>query len=801
MLKNDLKSALRSLRRHLGYTSINVVGLAVGIAVCLLITLYVRYELSYDDFHEDADRIVRVVSDWGDFSVPATNPPMLRALKSEWPNVPMATLNRTGGLVAHQERQFEVDNIYFANPGFFDVFSFDLKRGSPDDVLTRPFTVVLTPEMAERYFPDADPIGKTVTLENQFEAEVTGIVEPAPETSHFHYDVLVSWNTLNAVFNLDESQNWSNNAYHAYLKAPRGRSLSQMDAQLSNIRKQHGGAEKNTAALSLQPITSIHLYSNHDAELEANGNVAYVWLFGIVAVFVLILACVNFTNLATARGLERAREVGVRKAVGAGQRQLIRQFLVEAVVLAGTGLLLAVALAAAAMPLFRTLTGTSVTLGVLAEPFTVVALLAITMTAALGAGGYPAFVLSRFDPVEVLRGRSRDGGRGATLRKGLVVFQFATAVTLIAGTLVAFWQLDYLRSANLGFDQERVLTLNVPGNAAQSDRLDRASALPDELLQTAGVEAVSMTSERFPSELLNGAGITFEGAGVAVDTAAGLRAVAVAPGYFEALGVDPIAGRTFSRGRADTTGFVVNRAGYERIVQQMPEPPASPREAIGRPMVANWTSRLEGPLLGVVENFHLATLRERVEPMVFFYDPQFIDTYLVRLAPGDVRQTLDQVETTWQRVFPDWPFQYQFADQAFDAAYRAEQQMGRLFGVFAGLAILIACLGLFGLAAYTAQQRTKEIGIRKAVGASVPQIVGLLTKDFALLVLGAIVVAVPVAYVGLHRWLETFAYHVELGPTVFLLAGGGALLVAVLTVAVHAFRAARIDPAQVLRSE
>jgi putative ABC transport system permease protein len=499
--------------------------------------------------------------------------------------------------------------------------------------------------------------------------------------------------------------------------------------------------------------------------------------------------------------VERAREVGVRKAVGAGRGQLIRQFLLEAVVLSGAALVLTVGLVALALPLFRTLTGTSITFSILTDPFTLAALVGITVIAALGAGSYPAFVLSRFDPAQALRGRSRDGGHGATLRRGLVVFQFAAAVCLIAGTGAAFLQLDYLRAADVGFDPSQVLTVEAPGNPMQGDLRTRFAAFKQELLQQPTVDHVAIASERFPTELLNGAAMYLTGAGVSVDSVRSMRMVDVGTDFFETIGVEIVAGRTFRQGADSSWSFVVNRAAYEVLARQLETPPTGPEELIGREVLSGWRGGQRGPLIGVVENFNLSTLHEAIEPVVFFREGRNLDTYLVRIRPGDVDAALAAVAATWQRVFPDWPFQYTFADAAFDQAYRTEQRLGQLVGVFAGLAVLIACLGLFGLAAYTAQQRTKEIGIRKAVGASVVSIVALLSRDFATLVAIAIALAVPVAYVGLHQWLTTFAYRIDLGPALFAGAGGVALIVAVLTVGVQALRAARTDPAQVLRSE
>lgn len=801
MFTNTLKVALRNLRRHAGYAAINIVGLAVGIAVCLLITLYVRHELSYDDFHDEADRIVRVVSDWGTFSVPATNPPMVRTLRTEWPDVPIATLFRVDGLVSHGPTRFEEDDIFFASTEFFDVFSFPLVRGSTATALEQPFTVVITPELAKKYFGDEDPIGQTLRLENQIDVEVTGIIEAAPETSHFRYDLLLSWPTADALLGFDYSRDWGRNAFYTYLKVPAAQSIAALEDRLPDLVERHAGADWNGAELSLQPITQIHLHSHHDLELEANGRAAYVWIFGLIAACVLLLAGVNFVNLATARAVDRAHEVGVYKALGADRGRLVRQFLLEAVVLSGGAFVLAIGLVALALPLFRTLTGTAMARSVLVDPFTLAALVGITLVAALGAGSYPALVLSRFDPARALRGRSRDGGQGATVRRGLVVFQFAAAVCLIAGTGVAFLQLDYLRSADLGFDQSRVLTIEAPGNPTQGNLQKRFAAFEQELLRQPAIDRVAIASEQFPTELLNGAGMRLTGTDVSVDSVRSLRVVDVGADFFETVGVSPVAGRTFRGGPDSSWAFVVNRAAYEVLAGQLDEPPAGPKALIGREVMSGWRGGRHGPLLGVVENFHFSTLHEAIEPIVFVQEGRNLDTYLVRIRPGEAEAALTAVEATWRRLFPDWPFQYTFADQAFDAAYRTEQRVGRLFGVFAGLAVFIACLGLFGLAAFMTQRRTKEIGVRKALGASVPGIVALLSKEFAQLVAVAFAIATPVAYFAMQRWLADFAYRIDLGVGVFLLAGGLALAIALLTVSVQSIRAATTDPVKALKYE
>ncbi|NBB75451.1 MAG: FtsX-like permease family protein [Bacteroidetes bacterium] len=789
------------MRRHAGYTAINVVGLAVGITVCLLITLYVRHELSYDRFHDDADRIVRVVSDWGDFSVPATSWPVVKSLEADYPDIPIARLLQTDAVIEYEDTQYGGEDIFITNPSFFDVFSFSLRRGDPETALRRPYTAVITPALAQKYFDGADPIGKTVTVDNQYQVEITGIAEAAPTASHIHYNMLVSWATLNAAFNYEEQfeESWGANSIYTYLLLPEGAPPSMIESQFPDFIDRHAGEDWNGATLSLQPLTSIHLHSHHNSEIEPNSTVAVLSVFGLIAALVLVLACVNFMNLATARATERATEVGVRKTVGAARGQLIRQFFAESMLMAALALGLALVLAVAALPVLQTLTGLSFTAGGVLRPSTLAALVVITGVAGGLAGSYPALYLSRFQPTHVLRGRFRSGGGNARLRQVLVVFQFAISAVLIVGTGVAYQQLGYLRSAPLGFDQEQVISVPM-----QSGNLVRQySTFRSELLQAPEVTNVSVASTELPSELPDGNGFGFADAGLPRDSLRGLRMIGVGHDFFETLGVAVVAGRTFSLDRpSDSTAFVMNEEAFRLLAQDLPKAINSPQDVIGR-RIKSWGDWPFGdaPLIGVVDNFHMATLHEAVEPMIFFIRPDMFNTYYVRFKTASVQEAVASLEVTWQRVFPDWPFAYTFADQSFDAAYRAEQRLGQLFGLFAGVAILIACLGLFGLAAFTTQQRTKEIGIRRALGATVMGVVALLTKDFVRLVAVAVVLAAPVAYFALDQWLKTFAHRIDLGASVFLIAGSGALLVALLTVSVQALRAARTDPARALRSE
>ncbi|PEN11197.1 hypothetical protein CRI94_16555 [Longibacter salinarum] len=800
MLNNYLKTAARSIRRNAGYAAINVIGLAVGIAVCLLIAVFVRYELSYDDFHENSERTYRIVSDWGDFSVPATSWPLVKAFETDYPDVQVVRIDPVTAILDHDEQRFTRERIFVANSAFLDVFSFDLLRGDRASALERPETALVTPAAAKRFFGTAEAIGQTLRVNGEEEVEVVGIVEAAPAASHFHYDVLVSWSTLDAWMNYSEvrADAWGANGIYTYLQLPDGMSRSALESELPDLIERHAGADWNGSTLSLQPLTAIHLHSNHNMEIEANGSIAVLYVFGVIGLFVLLLACVNFMNLATARATERAAEVGVRKTIGAYRGQLIGQFFAESMLLAFVALVIALAVAAAVTPLVSKAIGLPLTTGMLLAPGALALLLVITMAAGLLAGSYPALYLSRFQPATALRGSTEPTGAAHRLRQGLVVFQFAVSTILIIGTTAAYLQLDHLRTASPGFNAEQVVTVPMQSD----DAMSAYASFRDQALRSPHILGVSVGSVDFPSELLDGNGYGFAGTGVPDDSLLGIRTISVGHDFFETLGVPVVAGRTFSRERAaDSTAYVVNRTALRLMQRQAPDV-LSAEEAVGRTIRAwgDWPFS-PAPLIGVVDDVHFATLREQVEPMIFYIEPDDYSTLYVRVDAAQTEAALADLRGTWENVHAAWPFEYAFADQRFASSYRAEQRLGILFALFSALAILIACLGLFGLAAFTARQRTKEIGIRKALGATAAQVVGLLTKEFVRLVALAVVVAMPVAYVLMSRWLDTFASHISLGASVFLIAGLGAMVTAVVTVSVQAFRAARLDPTKALRTD
>jgi putative ABC transport system permease protein len=795
MLRNYLLVALRSFRRRLGFASINVVGLGVGIACCAVIALYVWGELSYDEFHEDAELIYRVESDWrpagGNISLASVNFPFVRVLRTEYPEYPIATFWRGGGSgsVQRGEMIFREENIFYASPEFFDVFSFGVERGDEATALTEPNTVVLTREIAQRYFGDEDPIGETLRLFNEDDFTVVGVLAPPAGPTHLPLTVLIYWDT-------EFDPSWGANNAFTYIRFPSHEAAAAMEASFPDLIERHAGDSWPGSTLSLRPLTDIHLHSNHTGELSAGGNSAYVTLFGIVAVFILLLAGVNFVNLSTARSLERAREVGVRKSMGAFQGQLSRQFLTEAVVLAFAGLMVAVLLVAVAVPLLTALIDRPLLPNAGMLLLAVAVAVGGTLLVGVGGGLYPAFALSRFDPVEVLRGRFSAGRGGVRLRQGLVVFQFAVAVVLLVGTFVVYNQLQYLRTADLGFDESQVLAVRGPG-ATTEQRLAFFEVLEAE----ASIEKVASLSENMPAELRGGTSARLADLPPTEDdeTPQGfqVRPVGVSAEFFTTLGVPLLAGRDFRAGSsADSASVIFNESAARALIALMPERYTSPQDLVGEMVV----SIGERQVLAVVPDFHMASLNERVERMGFYFGGAGT-TYAVRIAPGSVIPALGAVREHWEAFFPAAALEYYFVDQAFAAAYRAEEQLSLLALLFAALAILVACLGLFGLAAYAAQQRRKEIGVRKVLGASVGGVVALLSKDFVRLVAIAVVIGAPVAYLGVSRWLEGFPSRVELGVGPFLLAGVVAILIALVTVSGQALRAAMSDPVKAIRSE
>lgn len=789
MLRNYLKIAFRTLRRRKSYALLNVGGLAVGLAAVLLIGLWMQDELSYDDFHEKSDRTYRVLRE---FDLPdlkstasSTPYPLGPAVDEQVPAVETAVRFRRGApTIRRGTQRFVESGFVWADEGFFEMFDFGMKHGQA--ALGRPGTVVISEDIAQKYFSGKNPVGQTLRTDERT-LEVTGVMKNVPSNSSLQFGLVGSMATLD-IGNIG----WTRNTPSTFVLLDEGTSkdhaLTQID-EVITANTEGSEAEGDNFIPHLQPLTGMHLGTGVPVEVASAGDPLYVWLFAALAGSVLLLACINFTNLATARSAERANEVGMRKALGAQREQLAGQFLGEALLLSSAATLLSVLLAWGGLPLLNVLSGKELALGpTLASPWAL-ALPALALGVGLLAGAWPALALSRFEPAEVLRGSFTKGRGGRRFRQGLVVFQFTVSIALIVGTGVVYQQLRFVQSKGLGFDKENVVVVK------QTGELDgQADAFRQEIMQLPGVEraasgfsvpgtffmnsmwhpATPGTSQQADRQNMNYSFVGFD--------------------YAETLGLRMKAGRTFSRERGtDSLAAIINEAALADFGW-------TAKEALGKQLQQG--DRDPRTVVGVAEDFHYEPLNTEIYPAALFMQrASWQQRYVAaRLTGEDVPATLAAVRSTWEQ-FSDLPFNYSFLADDLAAQYSAERRMARIFAVGALLAVLVACLGLFGLAAFTAERRTKEIAVRKALGASVVSVVGLLSKDFLKLVALGFALAVPVAWYGMRQWLSSFAYHAELGPFVFVAAGALALLVALATVSWQALRAARLNPADALRDE
>ncbi len=798
MFKNHITVAIRTLLRHKVYSFVNISGLAVGIACCMLIMLFVQDELSYDKFHKNADQIYRVLWDarYGDneWTTPYVSVPISETLKERYPEVTYSTRLRRESQTIRQESNYVIEkNFYYAESSFFDIFTVPFIAGDPATALNAPNAVILTEQSAQRYFPNRDPMGQTLELNNGTSLQVTGIVKAFPPQSHFHFDFLAPLKTLPIIER--RKSDWGSATVYTYLLLKNGASASELQTKFTAYVHEHilskmpsmPGYHTNYL---IQPLTDIHLYSNLRHEITANSNIMYIYIFSLIAIFVLLLACINFVNLSTARSATRAREVGVRKVLGSHRSQLIRQFFSESTICVAFSSLLAIGMCELGLPLLNSLASKHLTMGSLIAPQVLIGLFSLIIVVGLLSGMYPALYLSSFWPVTALKGYISSSK--AYLRNGLVIAQFCISISLLVGTLVVRNQLHFAQNKHLGFDKEHVLVLQgvprtqqtTPKRVFQNlitfrDQFETLPQVATASLNT-GVPGRTFDSMRFkPEQPAN-----YEETSLTYTMAD--------EKYVEALNIEIVEGRNFSptEHATDVSAFLVNQSAVKALGWQT---------ALGKKLSIG--GRMEGPIIGVVSDFHIGSLKQEIKPLVLPYLRWFPMYLAIRLHPGNVAEAISAVEETWKKLAPNQPFNYTFLDQDYARLYNREQQMSHVFQIFSGLAILIACLGLFGLAAFTTQQRTKEIGIRKILGASVSGIVCLLSKDFLKLVLIANLIAWPIAYYAMNQWLQSFAYRIDLGISTFILSGLIALLIAILTVSYQAIKAARANPVEALRYE
>jgi len=820
MLRNYLTIAIRNLLRHKLYTGINVFGLAVGLSCCVLIALFVRSELSFDTHWENADRTWRITRE---FKARNGNPGLFLAtiapqagplMQEDFEEIEaMGRIMGARVLVSRGETSFYEPQFAAADQGIFDIFDFEFVSGTPDGALTEPFMIVLTESLAEKYFGNEDPLGQTLTVENQVDLKVTGVIRDLPQTTHLEIDMLASLSTFQALYGDRFVENWASNNFLTYIRLPEGYDIEELRAQLPDFYVKHIGENADeTTEFHPQLLTSIHLHSNLDNEMGTNGSISVVYTFSAVAAFVLLIACINFMNLSAARSMQRAKEVGMRKVMGAERSQLISQFLGESILLCVIATLLAVAFVELLLPMFSTFVGQDLSFEYASDPLVAGSLVGLALLVGLVAGSYPAFYLSAFTPASVLKGDVTRGKSGALFRKGLVVTQFAISIALIIATGVVFSQMRYAQELDLGLNQEHVVTIagSPTGGLGESYQ-----SMRDEWLSLPGVVSVTASALTPSDQNTNGFGIKYEGGD---PDGRGMPPLWVDYDFFETYEIEMAAGRTFSRDfgtdqitipTADNPQTAGSYIISELAAQQLGW---TPDEAIGKWFEISACMDCDegaarGPVVGVARDIHFSSIREAIKPVFYFVPPEqmfgfpALSVASIRVRGDNLDATLAGLDATFQKFLPDTPLVRSFVDDDFEALYQNERRQGQVFMLFALLAVVIACLGLYGLAAFTTETRTKEIGVRKVMGGSVWDIVRLLTWEFSKLVLIANLLAWPAAWFLMNRWLENFAYRVEIGPLVFVGAAVAALLVAWLTVGGLAAKAASSRPVLALRYE
>ena len=762
MLKNYLTIALRNLKQHTLYSAINICGLAVSMASCLLIVLFLQNELSYDTHHTNKESLFRVID-----GERAKTPPVLGSVIKEYvPGVRQVTriIPEYKPLVSVGKRRFYVTRFYRADANIFQTFDFPLLKGDSRTALLEPNTVVITEVMARKFFGDEDPMGKIVRLNNRKDFRVTGILKATSTRSHIQPEFLASLSGLPGQM----MTQWFFIAAYTYVVLDEGVDWVETGHKLAKVALTHAG-RGSRPKLALQRITDIHLYSKQADDIESNGNMRYLYIFGSIAGLILLIACINYITLSTARSAYRAREVGVRKVFGAKRWQLVGQFLGESVLLSLFALVGAFLLCVIFLPVFNSLFEVSLELSLLHKRWVVAGGLCIALVIGITAGGYSAFILSSFSPLQATGATLRIGTLNVLLRHGLVVIQFVVSIVLIVCTAIVYFQLNYIQKKNLGFDQNQIIEIS----DTQILKKSRFEAFRNTLLTHSNIQGVSVgnvpgfgSSRKDVHTLEDGSTVVIYNYNVDYD-------------YFDTMGIKFISGRKFLRDHAmDKDAMVVNQ------------------RYLGLKSREGQTN-----IIGVVEDFHMLSLHQMIEPVAIHLKPDSRVNLLVRIASGNIQETLVFLENTWKEFVPEQPLLFAFVDDSLNKLYRAEQKLGEIFFVFAAIAIFIACLGLFGLVAFTAERRTKEIGVRKVLGASTVSVMMLLSKDFIKLVLVANMIGWPIAYWAMRDWLESFYYRIELSLDVFVLSGTLTLLIALLTVSYQAWKAARSNPTDALRYE
>jgi putative ABC transport system permease protein len=815
MLRNYITIAIRNLNKYRFYTLVNVFGLTVGITACLIILLFVRFELSYDRFHEHADRIFRV--DWelsfGESSAynAAVTPPMAEAIVRDYPEVEAAARFRYNGSSQFKRNAENIveSRVVYADNDMFKVFTIPFIGGNPQYALKEPHSMVITESCATQFFPNENALGKTLIKDNAVLYTITGVVKDIPENSHFHYRMFLSMEGLEE----SKNGNWIGGPFNTYLLLRADANPMVLEGKLPAMIEKyllpHAGTVLglsfmddfrqggNYLKLHLRPLIDIHLYSHLRNELEANGDISYVYLFSVVAIFILVIACINFMNLATARSIKRAREVGIRKVMGSTRSNLTIQFLAESIILSVIAFVLALGLTDLVLPVFNVITEMHLTIPY-ADMTLGLSLAAMAVIVGIAAGLYPGFVLSAFKPVQVLKGKLNTATGSSFLRSGLVVFQFGLSTFLIIATMAVHSQMEFMRNRKLGFNKEQVIRMKDVRNAGEKLIVFKEQMSSNNLIMGGTISSYFPG----PGSARNTPLAWRYGSVPLPENASNIEKWTVDYDYVPTLGIEIQSGRNFSREfPSDSAGVILNETAVRRL--GLPTDPVgqkislfreNPDGSQNRNQTDTWT------IIGVIKDFNFESLREGVAPLGLFFGNS-MGSVAFRYETDNTQQVIKALEENWKKIAPNEPFHYSFLDEDFQRLYTTEKKLGRIFILFSGLAIVIACLGLFALTAFTAEQRTKEIGIRKVMGASVSNIVLLLSKEFSKLIILGFVVAAPLASFGIHWYLERYAYKTEISPFIYVGAGLFAFFLAWVTMSFQSIKAARSNPVDALKNE
>ncbi|NOW94028.1 ABC transporter permease [Mucilaginibacter sp. SG564] len=807
MLKNYLRSAIRNVTRHKFISFINIFGLTIGLTCCMLILIYIVNELSYDKYNTNAKDVYRVTRSFNTADGVQTlflgsiAPPFAPLLKNEFPDIKKITRLRGNGVVSmrYKDKLLNENGSYFADENFVDVFTVKTIQGDPKTALSDPFTVMMTEDMARKYFGNEDPMNKEIRLANQFNFKVTGIYKPFPANAHLHPEMLLSFITLKDSTLYGDKQlhtNWGNNDFYTYMLLPPNYNVEHMESLFPGFLDKYvhfpgqpgNYQESKNSKLHIQKLLDIHLHSHLDSEIESNGDIKRVYIFSAIALFILLIACINYMNLSTARSALRAREIGIRKVIGAQRKEIITQFLSESVLITFFSLVLALVLTWLLIPFINSLSKLGLSFSSLYQPGLLLVILILPFFIGILSGIYPALFMSSFKPVKVLKGILKIGSGGVSFRKVLVVVQFSVSIVLIVATTIVFQQLRYIQQKSLGFDKDHVLTMSNPFSNSEFE------TFKNEVTKNAGIKELARSS-RIPSgRLLDDQGISvFEGS-KSQPVKADVKYVNTDYGFIPTFGMKMAAGRNFSRDfGTDSNNYVINAAAAKVLGWKTSE------NAIGKDLTYGG---VRGKVIGVVNDFHFESLHQSIIPLLFRMPGR--DNYgrlSIKIEGNNINSSINAIQQAWQKLQPETPFEYTFLDERFQKLYDSEKQQGNLFTIFSFIAIFIACLGLFGLSAFTISQRVKEIGVRKVLGASIPQIVTELSKDFLKLVLIASIIALPMAWYAMSKWLLDFAFRISIQWWVFVMAGVIALVIAFVTISFQSIKAAMANPVKSLRSE